>query len=145
MRIKTRAIFYTQACLFRSNNLQYGQVNNTSTLVQECFRQAEEEVVSNSRNELRQTRYKYYFPAPCIIKWMASCQLRYYRDRLKSMHQIWWSLLLLLLTPSASTCLQHSRNLVLRLQPISVQRSAKKAWLFAKLQPGRARMRINAI
>ena len=25
-----------------------------------------------------------------------------------------------------------------------IQRSAKKAWLFAKLQPGRARKRINA-
>ena len=34
-----------------------------------------------------------------------------YRDRLKSVLQVWWILLLLLLTTSALTFLQHSRNL----------------------------------
>ena len=35
----------------------------------------------------------------------------WYRPRLKDGPQVWWILLLLLLTTSASTCLQHSRNL----------------------------------
>ena len=41
------------------------------------------------------------------------CQVQEYRDRLKSMLQVWCILYLLLLPDlnSASTCLQHSRNL----------------------------------
>ena len=38
-----------------------------------------------------------------------------YRDRLKLVHQVWWTLFLLLLNTSASSCLQHSRYLVHRL------------------------------
>ena len=34
-----------------------------------------------------------------------------YRDWLKSMHQVWWILFLLLLSTPAWPCLQHSRNL----------------------------------
>ena len=33
-----------------------------------------------------------------------------YRAEKKSLYVVWWSLFLLLLTTSASTCLQHSRN-----------------------------------
>ena len=35
-----------------------------------------------------------------------------YRDSLKGLYVVWGILFLLLLTSSASTCLQHSRNLV---------------------------------
>ena len=35
-----------------------------------------------------------------------------YRDRLMSVRQVWWILLLLLVITSDPTCLQHSRNLV---------------------------------
>ena len=44
-----------------------GPVNNTCTWLRECCRQTEGEVVSNSRNQLHQTTYKYYFRAQYII------------------------------------------------------------------------------
>ena len=45
-----------------------------------------------------------------------------YRDRIKSVHQVWWIMLsLLLLITSAPACLQHSGNLMHRLKLISVQ------------------------
>ena len=40
-----------------------GPGNNTCTWLRECCRQVEAEVVSNSRNQLHQTTYKYYFRA----------------------------------------------------------------------------------
>ena len=40
-----------------------GPGNNTCTWLRECCRQVEAEVVRNSRNQLHQTKYKYYFRA----------------------------------------------------------------------------------
>ena len=43
-----------------------------------------------------------------------------YKEYLKGHSQVWWILFLLLLTSSASTCLQHSRNLGLALMRFPV-------------------------
>ena len=40
-----------------------GPGNNTCTWLRECCTKVEAEVVSNSRNQLHQTTYKYYFQA----------------------------------------------------------------------------------
>ena len=53
----------------------------------------------------------------------AKCILHMYRDRLKSMLQVWWILSLLLLATPSSTFLQHSRNLLRpSLYPFSFRR-----------------------
>ena len=56
-------------------------------------------------------------PRPSRGSWWATsqCLEAMNRDRLKSVHQVWWVLLLLLLISSASTCLQNSPNLEQRL------------------------------
>ena len=51
---------------------------------------------------------------------MYKCYFWAYKNWLKSVHQVWWILLLLLLITPAPACLQQSRNLVHWLKPISV-------------------------
>ena len=53
-----------------------------------------------------------------------------YRGRQKSASQVWWILLLLLLTTSASTCLEHSRNLGSTLLATPVRIAEKIKCLF---------------
>ena len=49
-----------------------------------------------------------------------------HRDRLMSLCVVWWSLFQLLITTSALTCLQQSRNHMPRLMPIPAQGFTKR-------------------
>ena len=51
----------TRSLRYKRQNTRPG--NNTCTWLRECCRQVEAEVVSNSKNQLHQTTYKYFFRA----------------------------------------------------------------------------------
>ena len=74
------------------------------------------------------SRIKYRILPRDFALWLSSFsrpptffRLLKYRGRQNCGPQVWWILFLLLLTSSASTCLQHSRNLGTRILPAPVQ------------------------
>ena len=71
------------------------------------------------------------FDAPAFICVPTQLVSRHYRARLKGGPQVWWILLLRLLTAFAWLCLQHSRNLGTTFQPSPVKHnSSHQSWFW---------------